>query len=34
MMTSNPAGHPVEQQVLTQIEHWPGGESTGKSMLR
>ena len=31
MMASNPAGHPVEQQVLTQISrHWPGGESTGK----
>ena len=31
MMASNPAGHPVEQQLLTQISrHWPGGELTGK----
>ncbi len=31
MMASNPAGHPVERQLLTQISrHWPGGESTGK----
>ena len=30
-MASNPTGHPVEQQLLTQISrHWPCGELTGK----